>query len=169
MYGEVRTESWLTVRLARNFLLQETDFIFCSDIEISDDVKEMYKTYRQKLRELPSTFADQTTNMIKFPISPEAYKAVYQVNNPEVEYLSTEDQWLALSQFFFTTFKEKMIRYLTVRDITDRLYNHAFLEAMRTNPVGLGGTAWSVDHQNLDSIKEQLDLLLEKLDDGGAS
>lgn len=169
MYGEVRTESWLTIRLARNFLLQETDFIFCSDVQISEDLKTMYQTYRQKLRELPTTFADQPTNMVKFPISPEAYKAIYEVNNPGVEYLSTEDQWLALSQFFFTTFKEKMVRYLTVRDITDRLYNHAFLEAMRTNPVGLGGTAWSVEHQNLDSIKEQLDLLLERLDNGGAA
>lgn len=169
MYGEVRSESWLSIRLARNFLLQETDYIFCSDVELSDEVKERYKTYRQKLRELPGLFADAAVNEVKFPISPEAYDAVYKVNHPENEYLATEDQWVALGSFFFTTFKDKMARYLSVRDITDRLYNHNFLEALRTNPVGLGGTAWSVEHQNLDSMKEQLDLLLAKLDEGGAA
>ena len=28
------------------------------------------------------------------------------------------------------------------------------------------GTAWDVEHDNLDSIKSQLDTLLEKLDNG---
>ena len=51
MYGEVRTESWLSIRLARNFLLAETDYVFCSDVTISDEKKAMYQTYRQKLRE----------------------------------------------------------------------------------------------------------------------
>jgi hypothetical protein len=169
MYGEVRTESWLSIRLARNFLLQETDYIFCSDVTIDADLKAEYQTYRQKLRDLPSQFADVAPNEVKFPISPESFHAVYEVNNPGVEYLSTEDQWTALGSFFFTQFRDKMARYLSVRDITDRMYNARFLEALRTNPVGMGGTAWSVDHQNLDSIKEQLDLLLDKLDDGGAA
>ena len=169
MYGEVRTESWLSIRLARNFLLQETDYIFCSDVTIDADLKAEYQTYRQKLRDLPAQFADVAVNEVKFPISPESFNAVYTVNNPGVDYLATEDQWTALGSFFFTQFRDKMARYLSVRDITDRMYNARFLEALRTNPVGMGGTAWSVEHQNLDSIKEQLDQLLEKLDDGGAA
>lgn len=63
-----------------------------------------------------------------------------------------------------------MVRYLTVRDVTDRLYTHAFIEAMRETPVRLEGTAWSVTHQNMDSIKQSLDKLLEQMDldqDGG--
>ena len=28
----------------------------------------------------------------------------------------------------------------------------------------MGGTAWAVDHNNLDTIKAQLDTLLERLD-----
>ena len=169
MYGEVRTESWLSIRLARNFLLQETDYIFCSDVTMDDAVKAQYQTYRQKLRDLPAQFADVSVNEVKFPISPESFNAVYTVNNPGVDYLATEDQWTALGSFFFTQFRDKMARYLSVRDITDRMYNARFLEALRTNPVGMGGTAWSVEHQNLDSIKEQLDQLLERLDDGGAA
>ena len=170
MYGEVRSESWLSIRLARNFLLQETDFIFTvSDAPaISDEKKEMYRTYRQKLRDLPATFADFNLSQVKFPMSPEAFEAVYKVNNPDAVYLDTEDQWTALSAFFFAQFRDKMARYLCVRDLTDRLYNSAFIEALKTNPVAIGveGTPWSNQHQNLDSIKASLDDLISRIDNG---
>ena len=166
MYGEVRTESWLSIRLARNFLLAETDYIFCSDVTISDEKKAMYQTYRQKLRELPSTFADVEVSAVKFPMSPEAFEAVYKVNHPDAVYLEHEDQWLALSSFFFTQFRDKMARYLCVRDLTDKIYTEAFIAAAKSTPVKMQGTAWDVEHDNLDSIKSQLDTLLEKLDNG---
>lgn len=166
MYGEVRTESWLSIRLARNFLLAETDYIFCSDVTISDEKKAMYQTYRQKLRELPSTFADVEVSTVKFPMSPEAFEAVYKVNHPDAVYLEHEDQWLSLSSFFFTQFRDKMARYLCVRDLTDKLYTEAFIAAAKSTPVKMQGTAWDVEHDNLDSIKSQLDTLLEKLDNG---
>ena len=170
MYGEVRSESWLSIRLARNFLLQETDFIFTvSDApSIDADKKEMYKTYRQKLRDLPATFANNAPTEVKFPMSPEAFEAVYKANNPSAVYLDTEDQWTALSNFFFTQFRDKMSRYLCVRDLTDRLYNNAFIDALKTNPVAMSGintTPWSNEHQNLDSIKASLDVLLKKLEE----
>ena len=170
MYGEVRSESWLSIRLARNFLLQETDFIFTvSDApSIDAEKKEMYKTYRQKLRDLPATFANNAPTEVKFPMSPEAFEAVYKPNNPSAVYLDTEDQWTALSNFFFTQFRDKMSRYLCVRDLTDRLYNNAFIDALKTNPVAMSGinnTPWSNEHQNLDSIKASLDVLLKKLEE----
>jgi hypothetical protein len=170
MYGEVRSESWLSIRLARNFLLQETDFIFTvSDApSIDAEKKEMYKTYRQKLRDLPATFANNAPTEVKFPMSPEAFEAVYKPNNPSAVYLNTEDQWTALSNFFFTQFRDKMSRYLCVRDLTDRLYNNAFIDALKTNPVAMSGintTPWSNEHQNLDSIKASLDILLKKLEE----
>ena len=170
MYGEVRSESWLSIRLARNFLLQETDFIFTvSDAPtVTDEKKEMYKTYRQKLRDLPATFANNAPTEVKFPMSPEAFEAVYKASNPSAVYLDTEDQWTALSNFFFTQFRDKMSRYLCVRDLTDRLYNSAFIEALKTNPIAMSGvntTPWSNQHQNLDSIKASLDVLLAKLEE----
>ena len=168
MYGEVRSESWLSIRLARNFLLQETDFIFTvSDApSIDADKKEMYKTYRQKLRDIPQVFKDNAPTEVKFPISPEGFNAVYKVNNPDAVYLETEEQWMSLSNFFFTQFRDKMSRYLCVRDITDRLYNNAFIEALKATPVSLKGveyTAWGKDHENLDTLKKSVDDLMAKL------
>ena len=168
MYGEVRSESWLSIRLARNFLLQETDFIFTvSDAPtVSDEKKEMYKTYRQKLREIPQIFKDNAPTEVKFPMSPEGFDAVYKANNPSAVYLDTEDQWIALSNFFFAQFRDKMARYLCVRDLTDRLYNNAFIEALKATPVAMEGinhTAWSDDHENLDALKKSVDDLMAKL------
>lgn len=168
MYGEVRSESWLSIRLARNFLLQETDFIFTvSDAPtVSDEKKEMYKTYRQKLREIPQIFKDNAPTEVKFPMSPEAFDAVYKANNPSAVYLDNEDQWIALSNFFFAQFRDKMARYLCVRDLTDRLYNNAFIEALKATPVAMEGinhTAWSDDHENLDALKKSVDDLMAKL------
>ena len=174
MYGEVRTETWFTVRLARNFLLQETDFALLPDSPLSDDMKALYTTYRAKLRDLPALFADiEDIKTIKFPMSPDAFVNVYKVNNPDAVYLDTEDQWTLPAHFFYTQFKDKMVRYLMVRDITDRMYTDAMIRAMRENPVALGieGTPWSNQHQNLDSIKRSLDELLAKMEEeegGGA-
>lgn len=105
MYGEVSSESWLSIRLARNFLLQETDFVFaCSDVNLPEEKKENYALYRQKLRDLPNLFADVPPNEVKFPMSPEAFTAIYKENHPGEEYLSSEDQWITLGSFFFTSF-----------------------------------------------------------------
>lgn len=165
IYGEVRSESWLSIRLARNFLLQETDFVFsCTDVSFPEDKKQSYAKYRQKLRDLPNYFADTPASEIKFPMSPEAYHAIYKDAHPENEYLETEDQWISLGSFFFTTFREKMVKYLSVRDVTDRLYNHAFINALQNTPMGIEKTPWSADHRNILTVKDQLDSLLERLE-----
>ena len=168
MYGEVRTESWLSIRLARNFLLSESDYIFCSDVTVSDETKEMYRTYRQKLRDLPATFKDVEPKSVRFPLSPDAYINAYQPANPDNAYLETEDQWNSLSSFFLTKFREKMAAYLSVKEISDHYYMHNYVSAMKNTPVGDGSATWVSDHENLDSIKAKLDELLDTLDGGGA-
>ena len=47
IYAATAATSWLTVRLSRNFLLDETDWVFVEDSGVSADDKELYKTYRK--------------------------------------------------------------------------------------------------------------------------
>lgn len=172
IYGEIESETWMSVRLARNFLLQETDYVFsCTDIEISDERKEIYKKYRQSLRDLPQFFADVEPKKVKFPLSPEAF-IIYKKDNPENGYLDTEDQWIALSAFFYSTFRDKMVRYLSVRDVTDRYYMQAFIAAINENPTGIkehplnkytGKTVDDLSEDEKNEIQKKLDLLLENL------
>ena len=55
MYNEQKQVSPLTVRLARNFLLDETDWAMVSDCGLSEEDKALYVKYRQKLRDLTTT------------------------------------------------------------------------------------------------------------------
>lgn len=55
----VQTEiesAWNTVKARRNKLLTETDWTQLLDSPLTDEQKEAYKTYRQALRDIPSTF-----------------------------------------------------------------------------------------------------------------
>ena len=73
MYAKQATITPLSVRLARNFLLDESDWVMCSDCPLSADDKALYATYRTKLRDLTGT-AEFSGNAegTKFPISPES-------------------------------------------------------------------------------------------------
>ena len=50
------TRAFISLRIKRNQLLQETDFYSCSDVTMSNDMK----TYRQALRDFPATLNNTT-------------------------------------------------------------------------------------------------------------
>ena len=70
MYSVQKQVSPLTVRLARNFLLDETDWAMVSDCGLSAEDKALYTKYRQKLRDLTASNEFSTdVEETKFPIS----------------------------------------------------------------------------------------------------
>ena len=56
---------WRQLRSQRNALLQQTDWMACSDVTMSD----AWKTYRQQLRDLPANTSDPANPT--FPTKPE--------------------------------------------------------------------------------------------------
>ena len=54
------------VRLQRNRLLAETDYLGLSDVTISD----AWKTYRQELRDITKKFKSMSDKDFKFPTKP---------------------------------------------------------------------------------------------------
>ncbi len=89
MYQNQTTVSTTSVRLARDFLLDETDWSQVADCPLSADNKALYVTYRQKLRDIPaSTEFTTAVENTKFPISPEFYNKIYLPKNAGVAYLS---------------------------------------------------------------------------------
>ena len=59
--------AWEALRKKRNLLLAETDWMANSDVTMSD----AWKTYRQELRDLPSTLNDTTVQQtITWPDEP---------------------------------------------------------------------------------------------------
>jgi len=77
--------SWEKIRLIRNFLLEESDFIMMPDYSISDEEKAMWIDYRQYLRDIP-TIGFANPFEVSFPITPNVYLERKQVDLPEDHY-----------------------------------------------------------------------------------
>ena len=135
IHAKTATTSWLTVRLARNFLLSETDHVLLSDAPYTADEIVMYKKYRTKLRDLPAEANTSDAGAVKFPINPKYFVDIFKKQYPSATYLGSSDQFVALSAHYGTTFTEKFASYLIVKDITDSLYNKTFMDALSNSGV----------------------------------
>tara|TARA_A100001234_G_scaffold179738_1_gene162091 strand:+ start:11421 stop:12326 length:906 start_codon:yes stop_codon:yes gene_type:complete len=133
MYAKTASVSPLTIRLSRNFLLDETDWAMTSDSPLTDDEKAKYITYRQKLRDITDQPEFSTdAESVKFPISPEFYNKIYLQDNPGVEYLATDDQMLPLARHQLKLFRDKIANYLVIKSITETNYFNALLTEYET-------------------------------------
>ena len=172
VYAKTSAVSWLSVRLSRNFLLSETDWVFVEDSGVSADDKELYKTYRKKLRDLPSDTATTDASQVKFPINPSYYKNVILQKDASAVYLDTTDQFVTLASTYFQTFKEKITSYLMVSGITEGLYNKSFLDELLK-----AGVVYNKDEtvpettltqEERDTVAAGLEKLLKQLDEEGS-
>ena len=123
MYAKTKAISPLSVRLARDFLLTESDWSQVGDCPLSADDKALYVTYRQKLRDITTT-TEFTTNTpaTKFPISPLVYNKFYKVDNPSNSYLATDDQFLPLAEHYLKRYQDRIAHYLLTKSWTCLLY-----------------------------------------------
>ena len=123
MYSVQKQVSPLTVRLARNFLLDETDWVMVSDCGLSAEDKALYTKYRQKLRDLTATdeFASDVEGT-KFPISPDFFKKLYSPEYPDEEYLETPTQFLPLGKHYLKQFRDRIAQYLVLKSLTEKNY-----------------------------------------------
>jgi hypothetical protein len=136
MYSKQKAVTPLSVRLARNFLLDETDWTQLPDAPIDADTKAQYTLYRTKLRELTeSTEFSTDTENTKFPIAPEFYNKIYKVDFPTEEYLATAGQFIEMGKHRLKKFKDKIAYFLTLKSETDATYFNDLLtqyEAFKT-------------------------------------
>lgn len=59
---------WKSVRLIRNDLLRKSDWSQLPDSPHSEDMKEKYRIYRQKLRDIPSVYINPKDVILPDPI-----------------------------------------------------------------------------------------------------
>jgi len=127
--------SWYGIRLVRNFLLDDTDWVFGEDSPILDEEKPLWKIYRQSLRDIPQNSAYVEAYDVKFPISPEDWKKYYRPQNSE-EYLSSDNQYLKLAAYFLSNFKERVIQSLIMRQQMMNPLNYKnYQDSMSSLPV----------------------------------
>ena len=162
MYAKARAVSPLSVRLARDFLLTETDWVMVSDSPIDADTKAQYILYRQKLRDIPAT-TEFSTNVegTKFPISPDFYNKIYktETENTGKDYLATDDQFLPLGIHYLKRYRDRMAHYLLTKSFTERSYFDRFITEYQNSKVGYNEAKINFDY-TLDEKKAFLDKLL---------
>jgi hypothetical protein len=74
-------EPIIALRDIRDVLLKESDWIQNSDTQISDDIKQEWLTYRQALRDFPSSLSGSVLgSVVEFPEPPVLYRPRTWVN-----------------------------------------------------------------------------------------
>ena len=153
MYAKQGVVSKETIRLARDFLLDETDWVFVEDSPVSAEDKELYKTYRTKLRDITkqNEFASAPQD-VKFPISPNMYNKVFLPENAGVAYLSSDLQFLKLGAHYLKSFRDKIAHYLLTKSFTEKSYFEQLLAEYKKVPETAFTPAALTDAQKTDRV-----------------
>ena len=164
MYAKQQTISPLTVRMARNFLLAETDWTqSITDSPLSADEKAQYVLYREKLRDITKTDEfNNNINDVKFPISPEFYNKIHKVDNTGEDYLATDNQFLKLGAHYLKQFREQIAQYMLVKSLSEKSTFELLLAAYdKRNPT----LKEKVSPDELQDRKEFLENIIQKVQD----
>jgi len=114
-YYDSKNISWYGIRLARNFLIQDSDWVMLSDSPVEEEERELWKKYRQALRDIPQESGTEEPTEVLFPITPEDWKIYYKEHKPEEGYLDSKDQYLKLSGYHIINMKERIFQYLMMK------------------------------------------------------
>ena len=104
--GKVLLTSLLTYRTKA---LKDSDWTQLPDVPLSDYEKELWKKFRQTLRDITEDYNWYTNNffLVDFPITPHEY---IEFHDKEIEYLSIKDHW---NNYGANIVKMKLARLMT--------------------------------------------------------
>ena len=155
MYAKANAISPLSIRLARDFLLTETDWSLGPDSPLDADAKAQYTLYRTKLRDIPAT-TEFSTNVegTKFPISPDFYNKIYKTENAGKDYLATDDQFLPLASHYLKRYRDRMAHYLLTKSFTERSYFDTFITEY--NNVKAAAVTVSQDNEDKKAFLDKM-------------
>lgn len=133
-YSRTNSLTWKKIQLVRKFLLQDSDFIFNQDYEISDERKALWKQYRTYIRDIPEIQKGTETPFdVVFPITPDEYlkrKELYieplvaeMVGDQGIndDYLTSSYHFWKLSAPNLAMFAQRFSFYIAARAITSDL------------------------------------------------
>lgn len=122
--------NWNKIVLIRNFLLSDCDWTQTNDAPITEEEVNWWKSYRQKLREIPQTQNNIPASEVKFPITPKKYKAL----NTDKEYLSDEyEHFYRMNQLAYSKFADRIVNYLAIAISTQAIEDMPVRNVYRPN------------------------------------
>jgi hypothetical protein len=107
--------TWTKILMVRKFLLEESDWTQVPDAPVSEEDKAMWRTYRQKLRDIPQEQESIPPSSVRFPVTPVKYKQAFEEGRTDAEYLSEfSGHFYNVTQSVLSKFSSKMVTYLTL-------------------------------------------------------
>jgi hypothetical protein len=107
--------TWTKILMVRKFLLEESDWTQTNDAPVSEEDKEMWRVYRQKLRDIPQEQESIPPSAVRFPVTPVKYKQAVEEGRTDAEYLSEfSGHFYNVTQSVLNKFSSKMVTYLTL-------------------------------------------------------
>ena len=155
MYAKANAISPLSIRLARDFLLSETDWALGPDSPLDATAKAQYTLYRTKLRDITATTEFSTAvETTKFPISPDFYNKIYKTENVGEDYLATDKQFLPLASHYLKRYRDRMAHYLLTKSWTERSYFDTFI--LEYNNVKAAAVTVSQDNEDKKAFLDKM-------------
>ena len=103
--------NWTKITLIRKFLLTDSDWTQTGDAPLTDAQKENWRTYRQKLRDIPQEQNSIPANEVVFPVTPSKWEAM----NDGKDYLSDQfDHFYRMNQIVYNRFADRIVTYLSI-------------------------------------------------------
>jgi hypothetical protein len=109
--------NWNKIRILRKFMLDESDWTLLPDSTVSDEEKEMWKLYRNTLRNIPQEQGDSNPYEVYFPISPDIYKKRGYKEpylSKEVDLETKEYQYYQLTNNNLENYTQKIMNYIAI-------------------------------------------------------
>ena len=72
-YARTNAVTWKKLAIIRKFMLQDSDYTQIEDSPVSDADKQLWKKYRQYIRDIPTVQQAATPYDVVFPITPDEY------------------------------------------------------------------------------------------------
>lgn len=146
--------SWFGIRIARQFLLDDCDWVMLADSPVTDPEElERWKQYRQALRDIPQNDTFIRPLDVRFPISPSDWKTWYQPDHPEESYLGSPSQFIKLSGYLLAHYKEKVVQYLLIKQSVMSPMNY---KSYATHMSQMAGTVAETTQENSENFVDNL-------------
>lgn len=160
--------SWIKIRLIRNFLLSDCDYIMMPDYECDPAEMILWKRYRQYLRDITEK-GFPTPSDVQFPITPIEYLARIEEQYP-AEYgdMGRSDEYLTNTEYHFWSptvntlenWNQRMAIYmaLKIRTVPAHTLSEVYTRKVRRR--------FGENPFDMESTEGYVNSLLEAIEDG---
>lgn len=113
-YARDNIVNWNKLVIIRKFLLMDSDWTQSADSPLTEEQKNQWSSYRQKLRDIPQDFKGFPAAEVKFPITPTKYAERVSSGDTE-EYLANDKQhFFLLNQSVYQKYANRILAYLSI-------------------------------------------------------